>query len=390
MNLRRVSLGFILVGMFSQGSHAEVPDYTVHHNYESIRAHGMGGAFDALADDYSAIFYNPAGLPQLEEGNLNMFISAAADSDIVKFTTDLKSAATNTSGANGSVDVTQIANVISSNYGKHFSSRIPSAGLLYARPNWGIAIIPVDLSLELEVHQAAGPSASVVATQDSTVAFSIAHEFYKGLDHFSMGATVKGIYRAYYNKSFLALDLAQNSNLLTATDAQEGLAIDGDIGTLYKFHDPGKGFWHVIKPSIAFTVQNVAGGNFTASNFHLVSHAPNAPPPADERRFNVGTLFELPSWWVFKSRFLFDETDMGHDNWTFKKGSHAGAEFRWKVRSWFQGAWRAGINQGYWTAGFTGLFAVFQLDIATFGEEVGSSNNPYQSRKYMARASLDF
>ena len=390
MNLHWVFLSLVILGFVSQNAKAEVPDYTIHHSYQSIRALGMGGAFDALADDYSAIFYNPAGLTQLEEGNLNMFISAAADKDIVKFTTDLKAAATNTSGPNGGVDVTPIAKVISENYGKHFSSRIPSAGLLYARPNWGIAIIPVDLTLELEVHQAAGPSASVVATQDSTVAFSYAHEFYKGLDRFSMGATVKGIYRAYYNKSFLALDLAQNSNLLTANDAQEGLAIDGDIGTLYKFHDPGHGFWHAIKPSLALTVQNVAGGNFTASNFHLISHSPNSPPPADQRRLNVGTLFELPNWWVFKSRFVFDETDMGHDNWTFIKGSHAGAEFRWKVRSWFQGAWRAGINQGYWTAGFTGLFAIFQLDVASYGEEVGPSNNPYQSRRYMARASLDF
>ncbi len=376
--------------LFSKFSFADVPDYTIHHNYESIRAIGMGNAFTALADDYSAIFYNPAGLTRLEEGNLNMYISAMADADIIKFSSDVKNASSSSTSANGTVDVTPIANLIDKNYGKHFSSRIPGAGLIYARPHWGIAIIPVDLSLELDVHKSAGPAASIVATQDSTVAYTYARDLYKGLDKFAMGVTLKGIYRAYYNKSFLALDLAQDSNLLRASDAQEGLAVDGDIGTLYTFHDPGHGFWHIFRPSLAFTVQNVGDANFTASNFHLLSKTNNTPPPNDQRRFNVGTLFELPDWWVFKSRFLFDERDIGHQNWTFLKGSHAGAEFRWKVRSWFQGAWRVGMNEGYWTAGFTGLFAIFQLDLASYGEEVGPSTNPYESRRYMLRASLDF
>ncbi len=390
MNLRFCLFGMLAAGLFSIQLRADVPDYTIHHSYQSIRALGMGGAFTALADDYSAIFYNPAGLTRLDEGNLNMFISAAADQDILKFTSDLKNAAANSSGAGGSVDVTSIANLISSNYGKHFSSRIPSAGLLYARPNWGLAIIPVDLSLEIELHQSAGPSASVVATQDTTMAYSYAREIMKTSDKLALGATLKGTYRAYYNKSFLALDLAQNSNLLSASDAQEGLSVDGDLGALYTFHDPGSGFWHAVRPSLSMVVQNIAGGNFNAGNFKLINKAGNSAPPSDQRRLNIGTALELPSWWVFKSRFLFDETDIGHDNFTLKKGSHLGAEFRWKMKSWFQGAWRAGFNQGYWTAGFTGLFAVFQLDLASFGEEVGPSTNPYESRKYMLRMSLDF
>jgi hypothetical protein len=381
----------IFISLFMvKAAFADVPDYTIHHNYESIRALGMGNAFGALADDYSAIFYNPAGLTRLQEGNLTMFISAMADANIIKFSSDVKSASASVSGSGGTTDITPIANLIDGNSGKHFSSRIPGAGLIYARPHWGFAIIPVDLSLELDVHKSAGPAASVIATQDSTVAYTYARDLYKGLDKFAMGVTVKGIYRAYYNKSFLALDIAQDPNLLRASDAQEGLAVDGDIGALYTFHDPGHGFWHALRPSLSFAVQNVGDANFTASNFHLLSKTNNTPPPNDQRRFNVGTLLELPDWWVFKSRLMLDENDIGHQNWTFLKGSHVGTEFRWKVRSWFQGAWRAGFNQGYWTAGFTGLFAIFQLDVATYGEEVGPSTNPYQSRRYMLRASLDF
>jgi len=49
-----------------------------------------------------------------------------------------------------------------------------------------------------------------------------------------------------------------------------------------------------------------------------------------------------------------------------------------------------GLSQGYFTAGFTGKFAVFNLDLATYAEEVGPSDSPLASRRYMAKASMDF
>ena len=41
---------------------ASAPDYTIHQEYTSTRALGMGNAFVAVVDDHSAIFYNPAAL----------------------------------------------------------------------------------------------------------------------------------------------------------------------------------------------------------------------------------------------------------------------------------------------------------------------------------------
>ncbi|MDX9730744.1 MAG: hypothetical protein RBT63_03145, partial [Bdellovibrionales bacterium] len=69
---------------------------------------------------------------------------------------------------------------------------------------------------------------------------------------------------------------------------------------------------------------------------------------------------------------------------------HMGAEFLWKIRSWYQGGWRVGLNQGYFTAGFNGDFAMFRLDLTTYAQEVGTSTNPKATRVYMAKMSLDF
>ena len=87
---------------------------------------------------------------------------------------------------------------------------------------------------------------------------------------------------------------------------------------------------------------------------------------------------------------MADLHDMATENWTFKKGYHIGAEFDWKIRSWWQGAWRIGVNQGYFAAGVTGKLGIFNLDFATYAEETGPSNVPNANRRYVARASLDW
>jgi hypothetical protein len=58
--------------------------------------------------------------------------------------------------------------------------------------------------------------------------------------------------------------------------------------------------------------------------------------------------------------------------------------------SWWKGGWRVGMNQMYWTAGFTGQMWVFKLDLSTFGREVGTSSQKKEDRVYMATASIDF
>jgi hypothetical protein len=58
--------------------------------------------------------------------------------------------------------------------------------------------------------------------------------------------------------------------------------------------------------------------------------------------------------------------------------------------NWWKGYWSAGVNQGYFTAGFGARMAFFNMDLATYGEEVGTDKSPQQSRRYMAELALDF
>ncbi|MCB0343255.1 MAG: hypothetical protein KDD59_13500, partial [Bdellovibrionales bacterium] len=64
-----------LVGIISYANMAgaaDVLDFSIHQEYTSTRALGMGNAFSAVAEDYNALFYNPAALARRKDGNLHM------------------------------------------------------------------------------------------------------------------------------------------------------------------------------------------------------------------------------------------------------------------------------------------------------------------------------
>ena len=72
--LPRVVIGSILVLMLSYSCYASGPGTTAA-NYLKIgvgaRATAMGGAFTAIADDATALYWNPAGLSQIKGKQLS-------------------------------------------------------------------------------------------------------------------------------------------------------------------------------------------------------------------------------------------------------------------------------------------------------------------------------
>lgn len=373
-----------LIQMLPIGASAqsyEVKDFTIHNQYVSPRALGMGNAFTALADDYSALFYNPAGLARLEEGQINMGLAAGFDSKLPGFIGEIGE-------KSKSNDVSEMVQLLENNLGSHYSARVPALSAFWVRPKWGLAVIPVDLSMEFAIRQRGLYSLDLVATQDTTIAYGRGWDvkwFDKG--RMSLGVTGKAIYRGYFNRSIPAADLIFDQNFFKAEDAAEGFTFDVDFGMLYTF-DVGNGWWKNAKPSVGLVVRNVADYGFK-TNFHLIDKNSKEPPRIG-RAVDFGTAFELPDLWIWKTRVMADLRNIGHENFTISKGTHIGAEFLWKIRSWWQGGWRAGLNQGYFTAGFTGKLGIFNLDVVTFAQETGPSSSPKASRLYMAKASLDW
>jgi hypothetical protein len=355
--------------------------FGIHQQFMSTRAMGMGNAHVAVADDENAIFYNPAGTLRKTDRKMNFFLKAGADPDIKDFMDDLDAAEGQSTA--------QIANLIESKYGQHYSLRAPSLGFIWATPKWSLAFIPADVTVEMGLQEIVGPSIHLVAFQDTTLAYSRAWNFkkvqYGRLDY---GATAKLIYRGNLDKIVSLVDI-QTGNVLEEEDSNEGMTLDFDFGMLWQLPEYSSGFFSYFQPTFGMNIRNVLDYGYF-SNLGLYSDDKNGDPEKLHRVIDVGTAFKLPKWWVWSTQLAIDVRDILHPNWTVEKGVHAGLEFNWEMFSWWKGGWRVGMNQMQWTAGFTGQLWVCKLDLSTFGRNVGTSSQETKDRVYMLTASIDF
>lgn len=364
---------------------------TIHHQYVAPRALGMGDAFVAVANDYSSLFYNPAGLARREDGELNLYLDMGASASFATAGADFKDAGA-TTGTETEKLTAEVA-AIEKYYGKSFSLRVSPANGILVRPGWGVGVIPADVSVEMTMHQNVGPAINLTVYADTTLALGYGADF-RGMSagRLSWGVTGKLVNRGYFSKTVTALELAANPNIVTTQDLREGYSVDGDVGLLYTPHLPGEGIFSMLRlarPTFGAVVRNVGETGFKNS-FKLINKVQTDAPEKLYRVLDIGTKWEYPSVWIFGGRGVLDIRDINHPAWNWRKGSHLGFEFDWAVSSWWKGNYRFGLNQGYLSAGISAMFTIFNLDLVTFSEDVGTFSQPVENRMYMVRLNLNF
>lgn len=382
----------LLIFCFSKESLAQEGVHTrIHHHYISNRAAGMGDAFIANANDYSALFYNPAALARREMGQINLSIEANATPAFLDFYKDLDDLQ-KTSFASDSEKYSAYSTFLQKYYGKPFMVRTGLLEAIWARPGWAVGFIPVDLTIEYQVHNQAAPSLNLRAYADTTLAYGYGADI-KDLipGRLSWGTTLKFINRGYANKQVNALDFVADSKSLKTEDLRDGYTVDADIGLLYTPLVATEGIFSVFqlaKPTFGFVARNIADYGFKQS-FHLFNKEQVDAPEKLNRVFDVGMKYEYPTFWIFNGRGELDIRDIGHPNFTWRRSFHLGFEFDWTVSSWWKGSYRLGVNQGYPTAGLSALLFFFNLDFATYAEDVGSFDHPKENRIYMLKLNMD-
>jgi hypothetical protein len=382
-------------GFFVQASSPQNISWArIHRHYQAPRALGMGDAFVAVSNDYSAIFYNPAGLSRIKETQVNMSIDFGVTNSFETFYKEIDrigSISDTNQKSSAYVDLLQ------KNYGQIYGARM---GLLHgaiASPGWGFAILPMDLTVEFSVQNQAFPALATRVTADSTIAYGygtrvMSDDLGGKLD---WGVTGKMVHRGYLNMDLNVLDLILDPEILNPDRLTQGYALDADIGFLYSpFLEDG---WFsqllgLARPTFGVVFRNVLGGQFynTASPKSSTGSVQTQTPERLQPVMDIGTRWEYPEVWIFSGRGVMDFRNIGHTHYSFKKGLHLGFEFDWRVASWWNGQYRIGLSQGYLTTGLSALLGVWRLDLVTYGEEAGVERYPKESRIYMARFNLDF
>ncbi|WP_413560039.1 hypothetical protein [Bdellovibrio sp. HCB209] len=390
--------------LLSNTAHAEMVESvstTIHHQYESQRALGMGDAFVAVADDYTSIFYNPAGLARRESGQVNLSLAVGATPGAKDFMDEYQDI--EQSGQTDQQKEQQYLELIQRHYGDVYSVRLTPMEGVWVRPKWGIAFIPADVSIELRNHQTLGPSMYTTVYADTTLALSYGDDVHAASHgRLSWGVTGKFVNRGFYSKILSAVDLSTSDEIVKKEDMLEGYTIDADLGLLWTPEIPTEGlmsFLQYTRPTVGLVVRNIAETGFNNSLKLIKKDDEDATvdskkiygsPEKLYRVVDVGTKFEFPRAWIFGGRFVADIRDIMHPDWSWTKGTHAGVEFDWTVYSWWKGHYRAGLSQGFWTAGLSAELGIFNLDLVSYANNAGTKNTPLESRVYATRMSLDF
>lgn len=390
-----VLFSLLLVQIGASAAHAQSGvSRRIHHQYVGPRPLGMGNAFVAVANDYNALFYNPAGLARRDDNEVNLFMDGGLSASFLQFGQEVSKAQA-TEGTE-SEKQQAVMEVLQKQYGRSYGIRTNLFGGIWVRPNWGMAILPMDLTIEESLHQSVGPSINATVYLDSTFAMGYAGDFksFPG-GKLSWGITGKAINRGSFSKSVNFLELATDSSIVQASDLREGFGVDADIGFLYTPRIPSTGLVSLLRltrPTFGLVIRNIAESKFT-SNMKLLNSNPaeNALPPEQLYRvIDIGSRWEYPAAFIFGGRGVMDIRDIMHPNFSARKGLHLGFEFDWTVASWWRGAYRFGLNQGFWTAGASAMFTFFNLDLVSYGEDVGTFSTPVENRIYSLRASMNF
>ncbi len=338
--------------------------------YRGIRYLGMGGSSIAVANDETALIVNPAAL-----GRLRDFYGTIIDPELEanKGASDIYSTKAFTQPFRLSEVVPAV--VLSPQTFFHTRGHVMPS---FVAKNFGIALL-ANYMLNAESN-AAGTAVNTFYRDDLSLLLGYNLRLFEG--RIKIGFTGKAISRIEVNQA--ALDPLTNleiAPLAAAGTAAEGLAIGADASIILA------GPWTYI-PTITAVIRDVGGTAFDKSYNNRLSTS-IVRPASQAQDIDLGVAIfpihtnSIRSAWSFEYRGLTS----GATEPDKAKLIHTGVEFNFNDIFFV----RAGMNQRYWTAGLELASEKFQLQFATYGEEIGSSSTILrEDRRYVTKFSFRF
>lgn len=322
-----------------------------------LRPMAMGNAFVAVADDYNAIFYNPAGLARLKDWRvevINPMFEVSANT--IEFAQDINELVGGSGG-----ETSDVLELLEKNTGKthHFAFGLTP---YFVTKNFGFGI-GFDLNTTLAVHRQI--ATDVEFGPRITIPFSFAMTPFEG---FNVGASVKMVAKGGVDRTFSINDIqafteSDNTDSSSEDEAslddyvEGGIGYGADIGILYT---PIK----TMEPTIGISITDFGGTPY--SKLDVGGEALGAP---ETRLPSVNTGISLKPWSTDKM-YLRTSVDAHAINQPihYSKKFNAGAEWGYSSIIKVQ----TGLHQGEFAGGFE--FDVFLLTMrfVTYAEQLGA------------------
>lgn len=327
----------------------------LYNRHTSVRAMGMGGAFIPLARGTDSLFFNPAGLAKTQEITLTALKFRAGLNGMEAFET--------AQDFNGD----DYADTLRGFYGdKIWVGGGASTGI--STPNFAAAVYD-SFNVSADLSNPALPSFQVDFVNDMGIATGFGLDVAPG---FSIGIVGKRINRIGSSAEIPVSSLASlESDDLERELDNRGLGYSLDFGAMMTFPTP-------VKPTFTFVMRDI--GN---TSFSLDTGIKN--PPTDKSEMIGALSFEIDVPGITISPVL-EFRHIGSD-----EDIHIGKKIHMGVELDLPGMdLRAGLHQGYYTAGIGLNLGIIMLDFATYGVELGEYPGQHEDRRYMFEMTVDF
>lgn len=363
MSLKKVALGIfsLLISVEVLAVRIQTPFYT-------LREKGLGGAIVASGQDYASIMTNPANMADMKEKHINMGFGASFNQGFFDFQKDFSDVAKMADGPAKNVKFLEMMNKYK---GETFAFNPYFYGM-YSGPKWGFALIPINTDFNVTID---GTNANVSTYLDGIMLMGMGRRYNEKI---TWGATFKTQYRGHVNIAYDATSL-DSEDIFDSSQANIGVTADVDVAMNYDLPK-----WKMMDTKLSFVVRNLVDYGFK------IAKSGTDEAPKLQRSLDIGSQYSFPRMWVFEPKLMFDLRNIGVTDWDFQSGYHIGAELNWKTYDWLKGGYRVGLNQGYFTVGVDMQLSWFRLDLASWGEEIGTKDNRKELRRVALNMSLDF
>lgn len=323
--------------------------------YNGARSLGMGGASIAVVNDETALLTNPAALGKLRDAYGTIFDPEIDLSNNLSPMYNAKSFS-NPWDLESTKDVTDASR---ETYYHARANLFPS----FVAKNFGIGVFGKYL-LDAEMN-AAGTAMDTFFQDDLTLVLGINFRLFDG--RIKIGASQRLISRIEINKL-----IDPTGSLTKADNAAEGAGIATDIGIILAAP------W-VLLPTVSAVVRDLGGTAFTAGSGLRMTTVERPQQVAQDIDVAVA-IFPIHgnnTRSVFTAEYQkIKEASESSDK---SRYYHLGYEFNYADLLFL----RAGMNQKYWTAGLEIASEMTQIQLASYGEDVGAPGNSKEDRRYV-------
>ncbi len=323
--------------------------------FRSVRQEAMGGASVAVVNDETAIFLNPAGL-----GKIRSSVIALVNPELE---TNYDTNAALATGLNYAavLNPQALLAVAQSNPGKHLHARVQ--------------VLPALVTTNFELAAYANYTMNAEYTSSTSLmhldyqndygaAMAYCFRLFDG--RLKIGASGKLINRVYINTDILS----SSTNASIGNLASEGDGVGWDGGVLLTLP------WMFL-PTIGAVAHDIGNTTFKLSNGYF--YKPGTYPPPQFQSVDVAfAIYPIQGNHTRSSITVEWHDAQNPETADPYRRLHVGAEMDFGDIFYLRG----GMNQRYYTAGIEFDLMRQQIQLSTYGEEIGTPTVPREDRRF--------